>query len=146
MLEVKRALNKGKFLDDERTTLVAAFVHQGIEHHAAILFLIRSGFDGSAFALTRSVTEILVRGVWMLACASAEQVQRFVKHDKIDHTFGELSEAVDRTCDLECFSEFKRQNWKTLSKATPTLECSSLAEDFMAINSSRHTQTRKESK
>ena len=118
--QVKRALNKGKFLDDERTTLVAAFVDQGIEHHAAILFLMRSGFDGSAFALTRSVTEILVRGVWMLACATDDQVQRFVKHDKIDQTLGELSETVDKTCNLEYFSEFKRQSWKTLNSYAHT--------------------------
>jgi hypothetical protein len=99
--EVKRVLNSAKFLDDERTSLVAAFVDQGIEHHAAILFLMRSGFDGSAFALTRSVTEILVRGVWMLACATDEEVQRFVKLDRIDHTFAELSETVDKTCNLD---------------------------------------------
>src|SRR5437016_7286257 len=108
-------LNKGKFPDDERTMLVVAFVDQGIEHHAAILFLMRSGFDGSAFALTRSVTEILVRGVWMLGCATDEQVKKFVKHDKIEQTFGELSEAVDKTAGLEYFSEFKKHSWDTLN-------------------------------
>jgi uncharacterized protein DUF6988 len=118
--EVKRVLNDGQFPDDERTSLVAAFVDQGIEHHAAILFLMRSGFDGSAFALTRSVTEILVRGVWMLACATDEQVQKFVKHDQIDQTFGELAETVDKTCDLEYFSEFKRQTWRTLNSYAHT--------------------------
>ena len=120
VLEVKRVLNKGKFPDDERTMLVVAFVDQGIEHHAAILFLMRSGFDGSAFALTRSVTEILVRGVWMLGCATDEQVKKFVKHDKIEQTFGELSEAVDKTAGLEYFSEFKKHSWDTLNSYAHT--------------------------
>jgi hypothetical protein len=118
--EVKRILNGCTFPDDERTSLVAAFVDQGIEHHAAILFLIRSGFDGSAFALTRSVTEILVRGVWVLACATDEQVQKFVENDKIDQTFGALAETVDKTCNLEYFSEFKRQSWKVLNSYAHT--------------------------
>jgi hypothetical protein len=120
LLAVKRVLNKGTFLIDERTNLVVGFVDQGIEHHAAILFLMRGGFDGSAFALTRSVTEILVRGVWMLACATDEQVQKFLKDDAIDHSFGELSEIVDRTCNVEYFSEFKKRSWKTLNSYAHT--------------------------
>jgi hypothetical protein len=69
--EVKRILSKLKFSDDEWSTVVIGFIAQGIEHHAAILLLLRSGLVGSGFALVRSLVEILARGVWMTACAAS---------------------------------------------------------------------------
>ncbi len=120
VLEVKRILNRDKTSDDERSTVVVAFIDQAIEHHAAILLLLRSGLVGSAFALTRSVTEILVRGVWLTACATDEEVKKFVEKDKIDPTFGEMSEAIDKTCGLDYFYDFKKQSWKTLNSYAHT--------------------------
>src|ERR1700732_1628230 len=93
VLEVKRVLNEDKTLDVERNTTVVAFIDQALEHHGAILLLLRSGFVGSAFALARSVTEILYRGVWFTVCATDEQVKRFLKDDKIDLTVPEMTAA-----------------------------------------------------
>lgn len=120
VLEVKRILNRDKTSDDERSTVVVAFIDQAIEHHAAILLLLRSALVGSAFALTRSVTEILVRGVWLTACATDEEVKKFVEKDKIDPAFGEMSEAIDKTCGLDYFYDFKKQSWKTLNSYAHT--------------------------
>jgi len=52
-------------------------IDQVLEHHAAILLLLLSGMTGSAFALTRPVTEAVVRGVWLTACATDAQVMKF---------------------------------------------------------------------
>src|ERR1700684_1799383 len=100
ILEVKKILNADQTRDIQRLTLVVGFIDQAIEHHAAILLLLRSGLVGSAFALTRSVIEILVRGVWLTACATDDEVKKFADKDKIDSTFGELSDAIDKTCGL----------------------------------------------
>jgi hypothetical protein len=60
--EVRNILD-GLHLSGEDWSIIAAgMIHQGIEHHDAIILLIRSKFVGSAFALARSVMEILVRG------------------------------------------------------------------------------------
>lgn len=59
--EVKRILSNRKFSDEEWSAVVIGFIAQGIEHHAAILLLLRSGLVGSGFALVRSVIEIMVR-------------------------------------------------------------------------------------
>jgi hypothetical protein len=120
VLEVKRILNADKTSDGQRSTLVVGFIDQAIEHHAAILLLMRSGLVGSAFALTRSIPEILVRGVWLTGCATDDEVKRFADKDKIDSTFGELSDAIDKTCGLEYFAEFKRQSWTTLNSYAHT--------------------------
>jgi hypothetical protein len=120
VLEIKRLLNKEKFLDDERTTVVAALIHQAIEHHAAILLLLRSELVGSAFALTTSVTEILYRGVWLNTCATDAEVNKFAGSDKLELTVGEMAKAIDAACGLDFFVEFKNQTWKALNSYAHT--------------------------
>lgn len=61
--EVKKILNSVKLSGDAWSIVVAGMIHQGIEHHESISLLIRSKLTGSAFALVRSVVEILVRGL-----------------------------------------------------------------------------------
>ena len=95
---VKRVLSDHKFFDDEWSTTVISFIAQGIEHHAAILLLLRSKLIGSGFALVRSFIEILVRGVWITACATEGQVKKFRDEDKLDLMFGQMSDAIDKAC------------------------------------------------
>jgi hypothetical protein len=120
VLEVKRILNKDKTLDVERTTTVVAFIDQAFEHHGAILLLLRSGKVGSAFALARSVTEILYRGVWFTVCATDEEVKRFLKHDEIKPSIAAMAAAIDAACGLDYFAELKKQTWNALNSYTHT--------------------------
>jgi hypothetical protein len=120
VLEVKRILNKDKTLDVERNTTVVAFIDQALEHHGAILLLLRSGFVGSAFALARSVTEILYRGVWFTICATDADVKRFLKHDRIDPTVATMAAAIDAACGLEWFTQLKKQTWNVLNSYAHT--------------------------
>jgi hypothetical protein len=117
---VKQILSKHKFSDEEWSTTVIGFIAQGIEHHAAVLLLLRSKLIGSAFALVRSITEILVRGVWMTACATEAQIKKFRDHDKLDLSFGEMSDAIDTACGIEFFHDFKERSWKALNSYTHT--------------------------
>jgi hypothetical protein len=117
---VKRILSSHKFSDDEWSTTVIGFIAQGIEHHAAILLLLRSELVGSGFALVRSVVEILVRGVWMTACATDAQVKKFREQDKLDLNFGEMSDAIDKACGIDFFHDFKTKSWATLNSYTHT--------------------------
>lgn len=118
--EVKRVLNMDETSDDERSTSVVGIIDQSLEHHAAILLLIRTGLTGSAFALTRPVTEAVVRGVWLTACASDAELMKFVEKDKIELTQGEMSAAIDTTCGIDYFAAFKTQTWKVLNSYTHT--------------------------
>ena len=47
-------------------------------------------------------------------------MKKFVEKDKIDATFGEMSEAIDKTCGLDYFNDFKKQSWKTLNSYAHT--------------------------
>src|SRR5882762_5834965 len=95
ILEIKKILNSHHYTDEEYSTVVAGFIDQVLEHLEAIIVLTRSNLNGSAFSLVRSVAEGLVRGVWFTTCASQDQVMKFRKDDKIDPTFGEMSQAID---------------------------------------------------
>ncbi len=57
---------------DEKTVLVALF-SLTIEHHGAILHLLKSGrFDGSALALTRPLIDCVYRGLWLHCAGKSE--------------------------------------------------------------------------
>ncbi len=105
---------------DEWSTVVIGFIAQAIEHHAAILLLLRSSFTGSAFALVRCVVEILVRGVWITTCATDAEVEKFRNKDEIDLSFGEMSQAIDEKCGLDFFHDFKKRSWDALNSYTHT--------------------------
>lgn len=120
VLQVKCVLSRDKTSDDERSTSVVGIIDQTIEHHAAILLLLRFGMTGSAFALTRVVTEAVVRGVWLTACATDAEVMKFVGKDEIQPTYGEMSGAIDTTCGIDYFADFKKQSWKALNSYTHT--------------------------
>ena len=70
---------------------MVGFISQGIEHHEAVVLLLRSNLIGSGFALVRSIIEILVRGAWMTTSATDAQITKFRDHDKLDLNFGEMS-------------------------------------------------------
>jgi hypothetical protein len=117
--EVKRVLT-GLHLSGEDWSIIAAgMIHQGIEHHDAIVLLIRNRLVGSAFALARSVLEILVRGAWFTCCATQEQITKFREQDKIDLTFGEMREAIDQSQQIDYFHSLK-DPWKMANSYTHT--------------------------
>jgi hypothetical protein len=120
ILEIKKILNSHHYTDEEYSTVVAGFIDQVLEHMEAIILLTRSNLNGSAFALVRSVAEGLVRGVWFTTCASYEQVMKFRTDDKIDPTFGEMSNAIDATCGIDFFADFKKRSWNPLNSYTHT--------------------------
>ena len=63
----------------DRQAMAAALFDQVHEHHKAIQLLLKSSLVGSAFSLVRPTLETFVRGVWLLRCASEEEVKNFTK-------------------------------------------------------------------
>ena len=59
---------------DEKTIIVALF-SLVVEHHGAILTLMKTGrFDGSAFALVRPLIDAVYRAFWVHFCAKPEHL------------------------------------------------------------------------
>jgi hypothetical protein len=66
-----------------RNRLVGLLTNQTIEHHEAMLLLIRNGKYGSAYALARSIFESMFRGLWFSLCATDAQLQYFEENDEL---------------------------------------------------------------
>src|SRR5439155_2971804 len=92
--KAKELLSRQKYPDDLRTLIVAGFIDQMIEHHEAMLVLIRAGKVGSAFALARSIFESMYRGMWINFVATDQEIEQFEKNDKIPLTLGKLADAI----------------------------------------------------
>src|SRR5262245_15026001 len=94
-----------KWLDDsvhglhissgDRETMTGSLFDQVHEHHKAIQLLLKNSLVGSAFSLLRPTFENYVRGVWLLRCASDEEVKEFTQ-DRIAKQFGVLIEEIER--------------------------------------------------
>ena len=73
-----------------------ALFHQVVEHAFAIVRLCSAPpHYGSAFALVRPMFEGLVRGLWLADCASTEEADKFVNHDKLDFELRELIAKIE---------------------------------------------------
>lgn len=113
--EVKARLGGYKYPDDPRTVVLVGTITQTIEHHEAILLLIRNDKIGSAFALARSVFEAVYRGLWLNFSATEQQVNEFVEKDKLPLNLTEMAAAIDATYHAEgFFEEFRRKTWSAL--------------------------------
>jgi hypothetical protein len=93
--EVSRVLSLHTHPDDAKTVMVIGFLFTMIELHKAMLLLIRNDKVGSALALARSIVEGMYRGLWINACASAEQIKNFDADDKFPVNMPDMAKAID---------------------------------------------------
>jgi hypothetical protein len=113
--EVSRILAANTYPDDTRTVMVVGFLSTMIEHHKAMLLLIRNDKVGSAFALARSIVEGMYRGMWINACATAEQIQSFDTDDKFPVNMPDMAKAIDAAYKAgNFFEKLKDRGWAAL--------------------------------
>lgn len=106
---------------DERSMLAAGCFDIALEHQAAIAALYVPSLHGSMLALLRVLTESLVRGLWLLHCATDSELQKF-KAGRIDKTFEQLIVDFEKKIDTPdgALSSFKANAWTALNGFTHT--------------------------
>lgn len=106
---------------DERALIALGCFDVALEHQAAIALLHSASLNGSAFALLRVLAESLVRGLWLLHCATDTELQKF-KKGTIDKTFDQLVKEFEGTIGTPSgvLSGFKASAWKALNGFTHT--------------------------
>ena len=121
MEEAKRLLSRHGYPDKLRTVILAGCIDQMIEHHEAMLLLIRNGKVGSAFALSRSIVESMYRGLWLNFCATDAQIAKFERKDELPLTMAEMADAIDEKYRGEgFFADLKKRTWPALCSYTHT--------------------------
>lgn len=116
-----------------RNRVAAGLTDQTIEHHEAMLLLIRNGKNGSAYALARSIFESMFRGMWFQLCATDAQFEYFDQNDELpldasgkrQMNMTSMATAIDAAtgCDPNdtqrfSFTDLKNRGWKALCSYT----------------------------
>lgn len=106
---------------DERSLIAAGCFDVALEHQAAIALLYSSGLYGSMFALLRVLSESLVRGLWLLSCATEADLAKY-KKGSLDKSFGVLVTEFEGHIETPngVLSAFKESAWKAMNGFTHT--------------------------
>ena len=91
-------------LDSDTKTLVVSLYALVVEHHGAILCLLKSGrFDGSAFALVRPLVDACYRAHWICYCAKPEIVARVYGGENCYPGLIKMAEEVEKCTQTDGF-------------------------------------------
>lgn len=106
---------------DERSLIAVGCFDVTLEHQAAYALLHESELYGSALVLLRSLTESLVRGLWILHCATEVEIERY-KRGVLDIKFQNLIDAFEAKIGTSpgVLSGFKARAWKAMNGFTHT--------------------------
>jgi len=101
---------------ETRFRIAGGCLDVALEHHKAIVLLIKHHLYGSAFALVRSLFESYVRGVWLHRCASDSNINQFTA-EKIDSSFSEIIQDIENLPGFDCgvLSTIKSDAWKAMN-------------------------------
>jgi hypothetical protein len=99
-----------------RTPLVLMTISQSVEHHQAMILLLRNDKTGSAFTLARSIFDGMYRGLWFDKSATTDEIRHFLREDEIKRPIGEMAKAIDAASNTggRIFQDFKRGAWSIL--------------------------------
>ena len=112
-------LGQHNYSDNSRTVIVIGLLATMIEHHGAMLLLIRNGRVGSAFALARSIVESMYRGMWINACATEKEIHRFKADDRFPVSMLGTAKAIDDAYRAHRFFEdLLKRGWAALCSYT----------------------------
>lgn len=110
---------------DDRNAVAGALYDVSLEHAKAICALFENHHYPTAFATIRVLFETFIRASWVLYCASDQEVQTFIKKDKIEVKgkgqiyFGDMIKAVEKEKDWpDTLSDIKKRSWNALNSYT----------------------------
>jgi len=96
ILFIETSIDSLEFPKAERCMVALACFDLIFENQKAVQLLASNELYGSAAILVRPMFESLVRGNWMLFCATDAQVSYFIKNDKIRKNIGEQVKQLEQ--------------------------------------------------
>ena len=104
---------------DVKTTLLMAYVDIVLEHHEAILLLIKHKLLGSGFALVRPLFDTLFRALWINQSATQSHIDEIASRDdaKFPPTHQILAE-IDRSYSTDDFFQSFKAKWTAMCSYT----------------------------
>jgi len=110
--EVDRIVSSHRYPSDRRTVVVMGLLSTIIQHHRSILLLIKSGGTfASSCALARDIVKGLRYGLWIISCATEEQISRIEKDDEFPFSIPEVIKEIESAYSSDPFFENLRIRW-----------------------------------
>ena len=105
--------------ETERNRASAACFGIALDHHAAMVLLIKNTFYSSSFALLRILFEAYLRGLWLKHCATDAQVSAFLQGGEPPK--GIIAEIEKKEAfTSKTLSLIKKKNWTAMCAFTHT--------------------------
>ena len=104
---------------DTRSILSGGCLDVALEHHEAIILLVKNKHIGSAFVLVRCVFEAYIRAVWLHRCASDSELESF-QNEKFLKKFDDMLSEIETMegFDVGILSEVKKHWWSPMNSFT----------------------------
>lgn len=114
--EAGALLNGLSLIPTKRRRLAGGALLIALDIQGTITAAIRHRHYPSAFILSRSIWEAMVRGFWLLECAEEEQLDRF-ENDKLNMKTFEMIKSLESagSADASTLSHIHSSNWKRLN-------------------------------
>lgn len=116
---LNRLTNEVEMLSTAKNRAAAASFGIALDHHAAIVFLLKENFHSSAFSLLRILFEAYLRGLWLKHCATEDQVSAFFRGNEPPKTLVAEIEATEAFTS-GVLSRIKKENWRAMCAFTHT--------------------------
>jgi hypothetical protein len=117
-----------RYTDERRLTLPLAYLRLSLDHHRAIILLMKNELYGSAMALVRPVFEEMIRAHWVAdeKCASNAQVDQVAENDDFKFpNMNDMTKAVDQAYSDPTsekpptfFQQTKKDAWNAINSYT----------------------------
>ena len=105
----------------DRIRMAGACFAAALEHHHAVVVLLRERLNGAAFGLMRGEYEAYVRGVWLARCATDSELSSYISDTK-RRNIDQMLQAIEAmpVFDSRTLSLVKAKNWDAMCSYTHT--------------------------
>ena len=109
--EVSRIVSSHKYPSDKRTLLVTGLLAAMTQYHQSVLQLTKSGAVASAYALTRAIVRDARYGLWIISCATNEQVLQVEKESEFLLSIPEMTGEIEAAYRTDPFFQNLKNRW-----------------------------------
>ena len=109
-----------EFKADGRKEIVAGLLDLSLEYHKSIILLFSEGYNGAAFSLLRVLFEAWVRSLWLMHCASKNEVEKYTNNQKIEKNMAQLIKDIEKVPGYTkgVISKAKKAGWWMMNDFT----------------------------
>jgi hypothetical protein len=109
--EVSRIVSSHKYPGDKRTLLVTGLLAAMTQYHQSVLQLTKSGAVASSYALTRAIVRDMRYGLWLISCATNEQVLQLEKDSEFPLSIPEMTREIEAAYRADPFFQNLKDRW-----------------------------------